>query len=98
MDRRMTIKTLAVAGITGLLGVKAFADGGQGTPPCCQKKDKPAAGAKATSSAKMRCTLTGKVSDKCCCEQRDGKTYCSQTGKAIEKCCCEPVADEPAKK
>ena len=97
MNRRMTLKALTV-GFTGLLGAGAFALSGQDTPPCCQKKEQPAEGAKAKPSTKLRCTLTGKVVDKCCCEQRDGKTYCPLAGKTVEKCCCEPVGDEPAKK
>ena len=98
MTRRMTLKALTVVGFTGLLGAGAFAGSGQDTPPCCQKKEQPADRAKAKPSTKMRCTLTGKVVDKCCCEQRDGKTYCPLAGKTVEKCCCEPVADEPATK
>lgn len=98
MNRRMTLKALTVVGFAGLLGAGALAGSGQDTPPCCQKKEQPADGAKAKPSTKVRCTLTGKVVDKCCCEQRDGKTYCPLAGKAVEKCCCEPVADEPARK
>ena len=40
----------------------------------------------------LRCTLTNKVIEKCCCEQKDGKTYCPLAKKSIEKCCCEPAA------
>ena len=98
MNRRMTLKALTVVGFAGLLGAGAFAGSGQDTPPCCQKKEQPADGAKAKPSTKMRCTLTGKVVDKCCCEQRDGKTYCPLAGKTVDKCCCEPLEDEPAKK
>jgi|JI10StandDraft_1071094.scaffolds.fasta_scaffold21663_12 hypothetical protein len=70
MERRMTLKALAMVGFTGLLGGTVFA-GGQDTPPCCQKKEQPANKAKATPSTKMRCTLTGEVVDRCCCEQQD---------------------------
>ena len=54
--------------------------------------------AKGKPSTKMRCSLTGKTVDKCCCEQRDGKTYCTLAGKTVEKCCCEPVAGGTEKK
>ena len=94
----MTFKTLVAVGFTGLLGAGAFAGDAKDTPPCCQKKPQAADAAKGKASTKLRCTLTGKVVDKCCCEQREGKTYCPLAGKTVEKCCCEPVADQPAKK
>ena len=94
----MTFKTLVAVGFTGLLGAGAFAGDAKDTPPCCQKKPQAADAAKAKPATKMRCTLTGKIVDKCCCEQREGKTYCPLAGKTVEKCCCEPVADQPAKK
>ena len=40
----------------------------------------------------LRCTLTDKKIEKCCCEQKDGKTYCPLAKKTVEKCCCEPAA------
>ena len=46
----------------------------------------------AKKEAGLRCTLTGKKIEKCCCEQRDGKLYCPLAKKLIEKCCC--TADE----
>ena len=45
----------------------------------------------------VRCTLTNKKLDKCCCEQREGKLYCPLAKKTIEKCCCE-AAKQAAKK
>ena len=47
--------------------------------------------------ATLRCTLTNKKIEKCCCEQKDGKLYCPLAKKTIEKCCCEPVAAEKPK-
>ena len=94
----MTRRTLVSLGFTGLLGALAFAGDAKDTPPCCQKKSQPADAAKAEPSTKVRCTLTGKVVDKCCCEQREGKTYCPLAGKTVEKCCCEPVGESPATK
>lgn len=44
----------------------------------------------------LRCTLTKKVIEKCCCEQKDGKTYCPLAKKTVEKCCCEPAAKSKA--
>ncbi len=44
-----------------------------------------------SQDAKLRCTLTDKKIEKCCCEQRGDKLYCPLAKKTIEKCCCEPV-------
>ncbi len=44
--------------------------------------------------ATLRCTLTGKKMEKCCCEPRGEKLYCTLTKKTIEKCCCEPVGKQ----
>ncbi len=44
-----------------------------------------------TQAAGLRCTLTGKKIESCCCTQKDGKLYCPLAKKTIEKCCCEPA-------
>ena len=98
MKRRMTLKALVAVGFTGLLGPVAFARDAQSEPPCCRKKPRAADAAKDKPTAKMRCSLTGKVVDKCCCEQREGKTYCTLAGKTVESCCCEPAPEQPGKK
>ena len=46
----------------------------------------------------LRCTLTNKVIEKCCCEQRQGKQYCTLAKKTIEKCCCVPAEAQKEKK
>ena len=46
----------------------------------------------------IRCTLTGKKIESCCCEQRGEKIYCSLAKKEINKCCCEPVQSPKPKK
>ena len=43
---------------------------------------------------KMRCSLTGKVVDTCCCVEREGKTHCTLADKDVAECCCTPVADD----
>ena len=43
---------------------------------------------------KMRCSLTGKVVDTCCCVEREGKTHCTLANKDVAECCCTPVKDE----
>jgi len=68
----------------GLMSVPAFAEEPK-TPSCCAKKSS------TEKATKMRCTLTDKVVDNCCCEKRDGKLYCPLAKKAVEKCCCEGV-------
>jgi hypothetical protein len=78
---------------TGLLSVAAFAGDQPKAPACCAKKSATASSEKA---GKMRCSLTGKEVDKCCCEKRDGKLYCTLAKKNVEKCCCTEVkADNP---
>ena len=44
-----------------------------------------------TKSTSLRCTLTDKKIETCCCEQRGNKLYCPLAKKTIEKCCCEPA-------
>jgi hypothetical protein len=42
----------------------------------------------------MRCSLTGRVVDTCCCVEREGKTHCTLADKDVAECCCTPVEDE----
>ncbi len=51
-----------------------------------------------TKPTSLRCTLTDKKIEKCCCEQRDSKLYCTLAKKAVEKCCCEPVETQKSPK
>lgn len=44
-----------------------------------------------TQQTRLRCTLTGKTVEKCCCEPRGEKLYCPLAKKTVEKCCCEVV-------
>ena len=89
----MTKRTALALCCAGLLSVPAFAGEEPKTPSCCAKKA--ATDDKATKPAtKMRCTLTGKEVDTCCCEKRDGKLYCPLAKKSVEKCCCEEVKEQ----
>jgi hypothetical protein len=74
----------------GLLGATALA-GDEPKPACCTKK-----ATEATDKAgKLRCSLTGKEVEKCCCESRPGgKLYCPLAKKQIDKCCCTEVKAE----
>ena len=76
---------------------------GESRHSCCAKAsdgamkcEKPAAEADGAKHAgqKMRCSLTGKVVDTCCCVEREGKTHCTLADKDVAECCCKPVADE----
>jgi hypothetical protein len=40
------------------------------------------------SAATMKCTLTGKEVNTCCCEQKNGKPFCKLAKKEVDKCCC----------
>ena len=84
----MSSKILLALGCAAFLGTASLAADAP-KPSCCAKKAKETA-----MTGKMRCSLTGKVVDKCCCEQRDGKLYCPLAKKAVEKCCCTPVKGE----
>lgn len=39
----------------------------------------------------LRCTLTDKKIEKCCCEKRGEKFYCTLAKKTVDKCCCVPA-------
>ena len=84
----MTRRTVLALYCTGLLSVPLFAGDEPKTPPCCAKK---AATTTAEKAGKLRCSLTGKVVDKCCCEKREGKLYCPLAKRSVEKCCCTEV-------
>lgn len=86
----MSRRTLLAAAFAAALGSTALA----GDPPqksCCQEPEK------AVTAEKMRCSITGKTVDRCCCVEKDGKTYCTLAAKSVEKCCCTPAEPEAAK-
>ncbi len=78
---------LAAAGLAALEQPKAKGD-------CCAPK---ADGTKASASEPLRCTLTGKTIESCCCTEKDGKLYCPLAKKTIESCCCVPASADKAK-
>jgi hypothetical protein len=77
MIRRLFLATFCA----GLVAVTASA--ADAPKACCAKK--------AAQATKMKCSLTGKVVEKCCCVQKNGKTYCTLAKKDVESCCCVPV-------
>jgi hypothetical protein len=38
----------------------------------------------------IRCTLTGRTVQVCCCSKDGGKLYCKLAKKNVDRCCCEP--------
>lgn len=86
----MSSKTLLAVSCAALLGVAAIAADQAKVPSCCAKAKQ---GATATAE-KMRCSLTGKVMDKCCCVEREGKLHCTLADKDVATCCCSKAEDK----
>ena len=43
-----------------------------------------------SKGATLRCTLTGKVINSCCCTKgQNGNLHCTLANKDIKSCCCE---------
>jgi len=84
--RRRVLLALSMA---GLLGTSVLA-ADEGEKSCCKNKQACASKAVAKSS-KLRCSLTGKVVDRCCCVQREGKLYCTLAKRNVDSCCCQPA-------
>jgi hypothetical protein len=92
MDRRTALALCCGA----LLSVSVVAADEAKAPACCAKR----ATKEATEdSGKLRCSLTGKEIEKCCCEPREaGKMYCTLAKKEVDTCCCTEVKrKKPAK-
>jgi len=88
----MTRRTALGLCCAGLLSVPVFAGDEPKTPACCAKKAAKETGEKA---GKLRCSLTGKQVEKCCCEAREGgKLHCTLAKMDVEKCCCTEVKAE----
>jgi len=88
----MTRGTVLVLCCTGLLSLPAFAGDEPKTPTCCAKK---AVAETAEKAGKLRCSLTGKEVEKCCCVEREkGKLHCTLARQDVEKCCCTEVKAE----
>jgi hypothetical protein len=79
------VALLATAGLAALEQPK-------GKSSCCGPE-----AAKANASEPLRCTLTGKTIESCCCTEKDGKLYCPLAKKTIESCCCVPTNAAKAK-
>jgi len=86
----IVMRMLAVACLAGLLNVVGVA-AEVPKKSCCAAGGTPQQG-ETVKPGKLRCSLTGKVVDSCCCVERQGKTHCTLADKDVETCCCEPVA------
>ncbi|PYT81176.1 MAG: hypothetical protein DMG40_09940 [Acidobacteria bacterium] len=42
-----------------------------------------------STTSNLQCSLTGKKTAACCCEQKNGSLYCPLAKKKIEQCCCK---------
>lgn len=87
----MVMRNALAVGAAALLGAVTLAGDKPATKSCCAK---PAAKEEAARAEKLRCTLTGKVVDKCCCVEREGKTHCTLADKEVASCCCTPAESE----
>lgn len=85
----MSKRALLAVGCAALLGASALATQ-QPKSSCCARRTTAAA------SSRLRCSLTGKVVDKCCCVERAGKLHCTLAGKDVASCCCRPVEEKAA--
>jgi hypothetical protein len=90
MEAEMRRRVLLALSVVGLLGTSVLA-ADKGEKSCC--KNRGACASKvAAESSKLRCSLTGKVVDSCCCVQREGKLYCTLAKKNVDSCCCESAS------
>jgi len=89
----MHFKDLAAVGLT-LLATTVLASYSptKDVPACCRRAKQ--AQSAAQPAGKMRCSLTGKVVDKCCCDQGEGGVmHCTLANKDVPKCCCSPTEE-----
>ena len=92
----MSIKSLLAAACGALLTVSAMGALAQDTETRDAKKTCCTAACEKHSSGKMRCSLTGKTMETCCCVQKEGKLHCTLADKDVDTCCCQPVDETGA--
>ena len=100
----MSIKTMMATACAALLSASAVsvlaqdANTGNEKPAqgCCMSACA-RHGSPKEGSGKMRCSLTGRVMDTCCCVEKEGKMHCTLADKDVETCCCAPVTDDTEK-
>lgn len=96
MKRRseMSIKSLMATACGALLAASAMSALAEDTKTEDGKKICCTAACAKHASGKMRCALTGKTVETCCCVQKEGKLHCTLADRDVETCCCKPVTDE----
>jgi hypothetical protein len=100
----MSIKTMIITGCAALLSASAvsvfaqYTNTGNEKPAqgCCMSACA-RHGSPKDGSGKMRCSLTGRVMDTCCCIEKEGKMHCTLADTDVESCCCAPVTDDTEK-
>jgi hypothetical protein len=88
----MSIKSVMAVAFGALLSASAMSVLAQDTgtkdeKTCCT------AACHRHESGKMRCSLTGKTVETCCCVKKEGRLHCTLADKDVDTCCCRP-ADE----
>jgi len=94
----MSMRNMMATAFGALLTVSAMSALAQDTkaedekkpPACCT------AACEKHASGKMRCSLTGKTVETCCCVHKEGKLHCTLADKDVETCCCTPETGDTA--
>ena len=81
---------LAAAGLAALEQPKSKGS-------CCAPEGSAKTENQAKAQEPLRCTLTGKTVESCCCTEKDGKLYCPLAKKTIESCCCVAASGAKSK-
>ena len=100
----MSIKSMVATACAALLSASAVSVRAQDTNTgnekparaCCMSACAGHHSAK-DGSGKMRCSLTGRIMETCCCVEKEGKLHCTLADKDVETCCCAPVTDDSEK-
>jgi hypothetical protein len=90
----MSIKRLMAAACGALLTLSTMGARAQDTETKDAKKTCCASACETHASGRMRCSLTGKTMETCCCVRKEGKLHCTLADKDVDTCCCQPVDDE----
>lgn len=87
--KEVTRRTALALCCVGFLGLPAFGADEPQEPACCRRKESK------EKAGKLRCSLTDKEVDECCCVKTDdGKLHCTLADQDVEECCCSEVKAE----
>jgi hypothetical protein len=92
----MSMKSRTVAVLGAALMVSAMSALAEDTRAEDEKQPKACCMSACAKHAggKMRCSMTGKTVETCCCIEKEGRLHCTLAGKDVESCCCTPAADD----